>query len=256
MGVSLRNRSDANKTIEVNRLYFKQIDTHTKAYLLGLIYADGNVCKDSFTLALQEPDKPLLEKIAIEIGYKGLLRFRKRQKPNRQDIWVLRVHDREFCESLRKLGVVDRKTSKLNFPYFLDPIFYWSFLHGLLDGDGCVCIYKRCDGSSILTGSIAGSPFIIPQIAQFVKSTLGVHLTATKRKGTNGWCCTANCMSALKFLSYIFKDAKNFCLKRKFLKFQEAVEHYSHHNRFDKFKVLVQNVSNQYLNEASCSFAV
>lgn len=253
MGVVLRNRSDANKTIAVNRSYFQQIDTHTKAYLLGLIYADGNISKDSFTLALQSPDKPLLEKIAAEIGYSGNLGFRKRQKINRQDIWTLRVHDREFCDTLKKLGVVERKTSKVSFPYFLNPQFYWSFLHGLLDGDGCVSLYQN---STRFSGSIAGSPIIIPQIARFVETTIGIHLCARKRKDSNGWACTTHSIAALEFLSYIFKDAKNFCLKRKISKFITAVNYYLHHNRFYKNAERIQKIANQFLNETSYSFAV
>lgn len=253
MGVVLRNRSDANKTIAVNRSYFQQIDTHTKAYLLGLIYADGNVYKDSFTLALQSPDKPLLEKIATEIGYGGSLSFRKRQKINYQDVWALRVHDREFCDTLKKLGVVERKTSKVSFPYFLNPQFYWSFLHGLLDGDGCVSL---CDNLTRFSGSITGSPIIIPQIAQFVKSAIGIHMYTQKRKNSNGWVCVVSSISALEVLSHIFKDSKNFCLKRKISRFLMAVNYYLQHNRFYKNAERIRKITNQYLNEASYSFAV
>lgn len=154
-GVQLRDRSTAAKTYSVNQNYFKEIDSPTKAYLLGLIWADGNMSKDSFTLALKDSDKPLLESVRTEIGSTGPLNFRKRQERQMSDMWALRVHDKRFCAHLRALGIVERKTSKLRFPAFLPCNLYPMFILGIVDGDGCVG--EKLPKGPHLSFNIAGS---------------------------------------------------------------------------------------------------
>ena len=78
-GLQLRTRCDAAKMLDVRRDYFQEIDTHNKAYLLGLFYADGNVHKDTFTIALKEPDKYMIEAIAKEFGMSGKIGCRPRR---------------------------------------------------------------------------------------------------------------------------------------------------------------------------------
>jgi hypothetical protein len=42
----------SNKKYEVDHRYFDRITTQEKAYLLGFIYADGNVYKNNLTISL------------------------------------------------------------------------------------------------------------------------------------------------------------------------------------------------------------
>jgi hypothetical protein len=245
-GVVMRNRSDANKTISVNRDYFKEIDTPIKAYLLGLFYADGNVSKDSFTIALQEPDKYLLEEIAKEIEYDSELQFRPKENNRCQNMFVLRVHDKLFCTNLRKWGVVPRKTSILSFPYFLNESLYPSFLHGLLDGDGCVYIGTR---ERYLCVNMAGSPTIIKQIAIVLKQKLGIHTSPRSAKHSRGWFLTCSNMVAVKMLDYIYSDANPICLERKKSKFITALRYYRDRNFCSRkrSKVIIDEVAPKYL---------
>ena len=56
-------------SLDIN--YFDVIDTQDKAYILGLLYADGNVSlnKCTISLSLQESDMEILEKMNICLGY-------------------------------------------------------------------------------------------------------------------------------------------------------------------------------------------
>lgn len=211
LGVELRNRSDANKTLEVDRRYFEHIDSHTKAYLLGLFYADGNIHKDSFTIALQELDKYLLESISKEIGMTGSLALRKPRGFGKQNMWALRIYDKEFCSYLRNLGVVPRKTSKLTFPTFLKKEFTYSFLHGLLDGDGCISI----SGHSICV-CFAGSPEITKSIKMILESELKVHVCRMETKGSLGTTATLSGKAAIILLDKMYSESQTkFFLSRK-----------------------------------------
>lgn len=222
-GVKLRNRSDAAKRLEVKRDYFKDIDTHTKAYLLGLFYADGNIHKDTFTVALQEPDKYLLEDISKELGMTGKLGFRRRRGLGKHNMWALRVYDVEFCSYLRQWGVVPRKTSELKFPTFLKDEFYYSFLHGLFDGDGCVSVTQN----NQIRVCLAGSPQITADIRDILISKYGIHGRRYITKNSKGTCLAINGLESVRFLSEMYRCSHSlFSMSRKkdkfidFLKFK------------------------------------
>ncbi len=214
-GLTLRNRSDANKTISINREYWDVVDTPTKAYLLGFFYADGNMHNDSFTIALQERDKYVLEDMAKEMGYTGELSFRKKQAPNKQNMWALRIHDKVFAESLRRIGIVARKTSNLEFPKFLDKNLVYAFLHGISDGDGCISVYDKRS----LTYSLAGSEQMILDVQQIIKNDLGLDLKFRHITGSKGKTGTLTGRSALTFLHKMYLSGSKFCLSRKKDKF-------------------------------------
>lgn len=203
-GVRLRNRSDANKTFEINRDYLRKIDTPTKAYLLGFFYADGNLHKDSFTIALQERDRYVLEAMGREMGYTGGLGFRKKQAPNKQNMWALRIHDKEFAETLRQVGVVARKTSKVRFPTFIDPSLKYAFLHGLSDGDGCVsCVGNR------LSFALAGAKEMVLDIKSFLKEDTNLDLLFIERPNSRGTVGTLNGVNAVRFLHRMYSQSKS-----------------------------------------------
>lgn len=214
-GVKMRNRSDANKTLGVNRDYFKSVDTPTKAYLLGFFYADGNLHKDSFTIALQERDKYVLETMAKEMGYTGELSFRKKQAASKQNMWALRIHDKEFSETLRTIGIVEQKTSKVRFPTFLDSSLTYAFIHGLSDGDGCVSWHK-----DRLTFVLAGAQEMIVDVQGIIRDELGLPMIYGDRPKSKGKVGTLNGINAVSFLHQMYKrSGSSIWLTRKRDKF-------------------------------------
>lgn len=246
-GVEFRNRSDANKHFEVDRHYFDKMDTHEKAYILGLIYADGNLSKDSFTLALQEGDEYILEAIKKEIQFTGPINVRKAQRVGYKRMFALRVHDQAFCDSLRKLNIFERKTTKVSFPSFLESQFHSSFLHGLLDGDGWVSFTNQ---KTLETG-IAGSPIIIPQVAKLLSKEIKVNLSVKRSGNSNGWKGTCSSIQGLRFLDYIYSDKKRFCLKRKHAKFLQALSYYIERDQAKlapKYLPLLKEIANRHLH--------
>lgn len=245
-GVEFRNRSDANKVFEVDRHYFDVMNTHEKAYILGLIYSDGNIHKDSFTLALQEGDEYILEAIKKEWKFNGPITIRKPQKKGYKRMFALRVYDKDFCESLRKLNVFARKTTKVSFPYFLDKKYYRSFLHGLLDGDGCVSFTDR---QKLETG-IAGSPIILPQIKELLSKEAGINLSVHAAQIGNGWSGKCSSIQGLRLLDYIFSDKKRFFFKRKYDNFLRALSYYLERDRAQhtsKYLPLLEDMADRHL---------
>ena len=137
-GIIKRTYSECNKRYKRNQHYFDNIDTPNKAYILGLLYADGcNFTKhNSITLSLQESDKHILESIKQELDYTGKLRFNPLNLKNNRykNHYILNINDEYLSRRLNELGVVANKSLKIVFPHFI---------RGYFDGDGCIYIDKK-----------------------------------------------------------------------------------------------------------------
>ena len=146
-GVKKRTSSECNRKYNRNSNYFDKIDTPNKAYILGLIYADGNNFPrhNSITISLQESDKAILEKIKKEWEYEGNLRFNplNSKNPNHKNQYLLNITDEHMSKRLYELGVIDNKSSKIIFPTFLPDNLLSHFVRGYFDGDGNIYIDKK-----------------------------------------------------------------------------------------------------------------
>jgi len=129
----------------IDEHYFEHIDNANKAYWLGFIMADGSIYhyKDSdkvqFEIKLQEGDRNHLQRFAKEIGFPEDKIHTKTEERKGTVVHsaILRSYNKEFCESLGKYGITDRKSGQESFPRALIPKeFYKDFVRGFWDGDG------------------------------------------------------------------------------------------------------------------------
>lgn len=145
-------------TYNVDESYFEKIDTHTKAYILGMIYSDGNIMPEGrWRIALQEIDKSILEQIKVELQYEGPLYYKPPKNEKSQAQWELGINRRKMTDDLLKLGVMPAKSNILKFPTQkqVPYEFIWSFLLGVFDGDGSIKL--KNENSTALTLSFTGS---------------------------------------------------------------------------------------------------
>lgn len=128
-------RPNRNK-YDVNRKYFKIIDTPTKAYLLGLLAADGAIDpkKGAYkvTLMLQFKDKILINRFINEIAPTTPITINR-------NTFSVSIHGKEICEDLAKYGIGARKSTNLRWPEALPQEFTIPFILGYFDGDGTLC---------------------------------------------------------------------------------------------------------------------
>jgi hypothetical protein len=102
-----RTYSDANKRFGRNSHYFDEIDTPNKAYILGMLYADGcnNRTHNAIHLQLQEEDKNILKRIKNELEYEGKLRFNPLHEKNQKhkNSYILCINDEHMSKRLESL---------------------------------------------------------------------------------------------------------------------------------------------------------
>ena len=229
--IEKRTYSETNRRYKRNSEYFDNIDTPNKAYILGLIYADGNNYiygdKHCLTISLQAEDVSLLERVKDELEYEGDLRFNPLSKKdqNFKDQYILAITDEHMCEQLKKIGVVQRKSLVLKFPTFLRPDLIRHFVRGYFDGDGSIYFDKSrnkehaslcgtkefCNGvSNILTSMFVNNNTYKPK-QTFDKNTYVLQ--------------TGGNLSSYKFLSWMYKDC-DIKMERKYKDYLDFCERY------------------------------
>ena len=130
--------------------YFKNIDSETKAYILGYIVADGSVeesvrkDRPSKLIRLRfgcvTEDDEILKLIQKEIAPENKLRYYQPKAPNRKQITILQICDKELVSDLRRVyNIQPRKTYKADFEFPNIPkIYERDFIRGFIDGDGSI----------------------------------------------------------------------------------------------------------------------
>lgn len=122
--------------------YFENIDSDSKAYILGFLCADASLSKkyNKISFHLNPKDKSVLEFIKKEIELTAhisySINFDKRTNKN-YHLVNLQFSNKKIRNDLENLGVTSNKSSILNFPN-IEYKFNWSFIRGLFDGDGFI----------------------------------------------------------------------------------------------------------------------
>lgn len=165
-----------NNKISKNKDYFKKIDSHTKAYILGFIAADGCLYKNSLTFVIHPKDNEVLELIKKEISPSSKIEYRdvlNKRLGKKVPSSRLRIHSKEIIFDLKKLGLKYRKSSTLNYEDLKIPNEYFnSFLRGYVDGDGHLSSKRK-------TVSFLGTTDFCLGVSKKLKE-FGVKTTVTK----------------------------------------------------------------------------
>lgn len=115
--------------------YFSAIDTPMKAYLLGLLAADGNVyvnrerAEYKISLKLHRDDEVLVGRTRDELAPRVRLNYPRNQ-------CRFEVCSQAMMHDLARYGIVPRKTWNLPWPAALPEDMAMPFLLGYFDGDG------------------------------------------------------------------------------------------------------------------------
>ena len=223
------NNMGYTKTRDFNKHYFRCINSDIKAYLLGFIFADGwvvcNPQNGNYELGVQinTEDKYILERLNNELGGSHVISFKPKEAREIlgnvctvNESCVLRIYSKDIVLDLINCGVVENKTynaKNINIP----DEFFFDFLRGLIDGDGCYWKYKNQTYLHITDGN--------SNILEYLQSVLLAYNIKTslyqeKEHKFRLYCTDYKSMNIL--IHKIYHQDYSFCLSRKY----EKIKHF------------------------------
>ena len=205
----------------VNEEFFNKFSEES-SYLLGLIYADGNVAWNpkkgyqALTITASEKDKAHLENLRNLLFSTKPLLYSPKTKSYR-----LIVHNRKICQRLMELGVMPKKTLKVLFPQLIPKKYLRHFIRGVIDGDGNVRYVDRQRSPYFEITISSGSKKFCKGLIEAIKQNVGISAN-TRKIGKNTYVLQYSCARGEKLASYIYSNA-NIFLERKYLPYKNNV---------------------------------
>lgn len=194
--------------------YFDNIDSHKKAYFLGLLYADGYICSGNYEsskqvgIALQLCDKYIIEELYNELNLKTKLNIYK----NSVKLVVTDVH---LYNTLVNLGLQENKSYKDFVLPNIDEKFLNSFLLGFFDGDGCITNIQRTPKVEM----VCNSKIFLESVQEYLqKNNISSTISIDNQKKHLFILTINKHINRVKFAQLIYSDSPVY-LKRKHERF-------------------------------------
>ena len=208
---------------------FQVIDSQEKAYILGLMYADGCVTSThrksggiiySSSITLDNKDLKLLQSI------REVIPSFKEYSFNNGRSTEIKSHYKECYNDLVNKGCLPRKSYENRFSLHIPSIDYSlirHFIRGYFDGDGG-CTLSYSNGKTQKRVYIYSvSPQLLAEFKNYLEN-LGVECTMDNghNKGILCYKLSIRTNSYQKFYSFLYNDA-HLKMERKYLKFTEIL---------------------------------
>ena len=212
--------------------YFDTVDTSEKAYILGLLWADGcnDINRGKIQLQLQEQDIDILIKINELTNNDRPLYFTPLhdKNPNWKNTYTLVLKSNHMSEVLNNYGMVPRKSLVLEFPSWLDKSLYSSFMLGYFDGDGNISY--NLSTKTLNVGIIGTKMFL--EVVQNICADIGVKTFLSYKNKESDIVCTfgiTNKKDRATFLKWLY-DGATIKIDRKYQKYQQFLNDYNINN--------------------------
>lgn len=221
----VRVKKGISEYTKYNVNVFKTIDSHNKAYVLGLIYTDGYIYRDyrGICIQLTEGDRYLLEKIATLFGKSSSViaiscKSKRKTFKGAKDMARLGVYSPAIAKDLKKHGVIRNKTYDLSLSAKIPKKYLYSFLRGVIDGDGTLGVAKTKNiWCQISTRSEKFAKDLcsleIPE--RFVRTCNSDGQWTVRLSGGN--------KATKSFLRKLYKNKGSLYLKRKYAKIKNQI---------------------------------
>ncbi len=194
--------------------------TPRMAYILGYVFADGNVNwnpKKSYralTITAAEKDKNHLENVRAALHSTKVLLYSKNTKSYR-----LVVNNKTICKDLMRLGVIPRKSRVVKFPEVPKSLLR-HFVRGVIDGDGSVRYVNRSRSPYFEIVVCSGSKIFLEKMAKKI-SRIGI--SGRVWKNNNGvFILQYTCRRGMALAKWIYGN-EGLCLDRKFQQYETAL---------------------------------
>jgi len=218
------SQSVTQRKYVINESFFDVINTEEKAYILGLMWADGCIRTKNNTvyIELQETDKDILLKIRNLIQPSKDLMFINKKNIKHKNTYRFTICNKHINNKLLLHGLCENKSFSIK-PPVIDEELVNHFIRGFFDGDGCISSYLVKGKYKTSSFSITSNIEILNYIQNIFIAKLGLTKTKiqTDKRGNN--ICSLvyggrnNC---IKIKNYLYYNSTIY-MDRKFKKFNE-----------------------------------
>ncbi len=196
------------------------------AYAIGLIATDGCLYKNSSCINLTSKDLEQIENFKLCLGLTCVVSKKTGGATTSKKYFVIQPKDVLFYKFLLEIGLTPNKSTTLGVLKIPDEYFF-DFLRGCFDGDGCTYSYwdKRWRSSFMFyTEFVSASPRFINWVRSKIEQLAKIsgHITETKKNNPCYQLKYAKVESLVLLRSMYYKKSV-LCLSRKKLKIQEAL---------------------------------
>lgn len=230
IGVQLRDqRCCHGRLYPLNVDYFADINTQNKAYILGLIYADGNIANNlySFSIQLKLCDRYILEKIRNELypdrtaqPIIGDYQWRGIPYPK------LTISSQKVVEDLCRRGLMPNKTGRVTFPEHIPHHLVIHFIRGYFDGNGTVGIANAQVGPRPFV-SISGNAMMISALRKIICESMDINVGKVVKTKNSAKISVGSIYDIFRFEDALYYNATLF-LTRKKSRFIDIRNKFSH----------------------------
>jgi len=210
--------------------FFKEIDSELKAYLLGFIYADSCIYKNS--LQTTSTDLEILELIRNTLS-PGQEYHSCAGTENQQVKLSLKIHNYFLVKDLKDKGITYNKTYDFNIEILesVSDDLMPHFIRGFFDGDGSIYISKRTNGKLTRGFKLSNTNNFLLDYIENVFTQLGTkdfykESYMTDKGIRMNYYSLGNKDSFRIIYNYLYDNSEHF-LSRKKIKFEEVLNSYS-----------------------------
>ena len=200
--------------------FFKK-ESAEKYYILGLLYSDGFLSKNSSGskeyVGLKLIDKQILDDISVLIGCKEPVKCGITSANNQ--MYKIEFRDNEIVSDLKKIGLHRQKTLTITYPDMPEE-YHKDFIRGEFDGDGCIHFALKKDriNSYVTNFQIVGTFDLLNGISQHI----GVNVRIVPYKKVAKLLVDKK-EDLKKIYDFLYVNEKCLCLERKHKHFKECI---------------------------------
>lgn len=197
------------------------IECSNDAYILGMIYSDGNLTKNNIEITLVNDDVQIIKDISNyvygyeKISFRSERTFIKNDKSYvSKDQCRFLISSKNIIQLLKQIGLCENKSLTIKYPN-IEKKYDPHFIRGIFDGDGCIFISERYNNHRI---TIVSNPDFCDDLKKIIESHLDIRIRIYKKtESVNVLSITGN-KQIKKFMNWIYKDS-DLKLFRKYNKY-------------------------------------
>lgn len=210
-----RRKERCNSKYSFDIHFFDVIDTEEKAYILGLLLADGHISKNN-AIMLTLKDIDIIKKYLVAIHSDTPIKI------DRYGNYAANITSVSMANRLRDIGLSNRKSYYIDLERVLSNIpkhLEHHFVRGLFDGDGSIKIYhykylKKPQLHFGYTGLL--------NVVEYVRDYFGIKTKMVKESDIT-YTCVSSCRSTIcDVYKILYKDATIY-IDRKYKTFKEII---------------------------------